>query len=173
MFLAAMDPSAPQLPHPRGREQSPPTFDDRTASIWHVSNLSPLVHRCQSLNHIRRLDRVCKATCGRPVLVEVVHCGDDAILESCLDVTRMWRRTDRASLAKKPSTRLSQEPCLGVKEALAGRSAVAASPTAPAGWSRNVTRWLWAEHICCRLFHRTHPTGAALFSGEFSWSVRP
>jgi hypothetical protein len=27
----------------------------------------------------------------------------------------MWRRTDRASLEKKPSTRLSHEPCLGVK----------------------------------------------------------
>ena len=27
----------------------------------------------------------------------------------------MWRRTERASLEKKPSTRLSQEPCLGVK----------------------------------------------------------
>src|SRR5437879_3293033 len=36
-------------------------------------------------------------------------------LSSCLDVTRIWRRTDRASLEKKPSTRLSHEPCLGVK----------------------------------------------------------
>jgi len=27
----------------------------------------------------------------------------------------MWRRTERASLEKKPSTRFSQEPCLGVK----------------------------------------------------------
>jgi hypothetical protein len=27
----------------------------------------------------------------------------------------MWRRTERASLEKKPSMRLSQEPCLGVK----------------------------------------------------------
>src|SRR5208337_2976031 len=35
-------------------------------------------------------------------------------LSSCLDATRMWRSTERASL-KKPSTRLSQEPCLGVK----------------------------------------------------------
>jgi nucleoside-diphosphate-sugar epimerase len=25
-----------------------------------------LVHRFQSSNHIRRLDRVCKTTCGRP-----------------------------------------------------------------------------------------------------------
>src|SRR6266481_7163266 len=36
-------------------------------------------------------------------------------LSSCLEVTRMWRRTERASLEKKPSTRLSQEPCFGVK----------------------------------------------------------
>ena len=36
-------------------------------------------------------------------------------LSSCLDATRMWRRTERASFEKKPSTRLSQEPCLGVK----------------------------------------------------------
>jgi hypothetical protein len=36
-------------------------------------------------------------------------------LSSCLDVTRMWRRTDRVSLEKKPSTRLSHEPCLGAK----------------------------------------------------------
>src|SRR5215471_2629753 len=36
-------------------------------------------------------------------------------LSSCLDATRKWRSTERASLEKKPSTRLSQEPCLGVK----------------------------------------------------------
>ena len=36
-------------------------------------------------------------------------------LSSCFDVTRMWRRTARANLEKKPSIRLSQEPCLGVK----------------------------------------------------------
>src|SRR3979411_1499087 len=36
-------------------------------------------------------------------------------LSSCLDSTRMWRSTERASLEKKPSTRLSKEPCLGVK----------------------------------------------------------
>src|SRR5664279_4740447 len=36
-------------------------------------------------------------------------------LSSCLDATRMWRRTERTSLEKKPSTRFSQEPCLGVK----------------------------------------------------------
>src|SRR5260370_15756082 len=36
-------------------------------------------------------------------------------LSSCFDATRMWRRTERANLEKNPSTRLSQEPCLGVK----------------------------------------------------------
>src|ERR1700739_4090193 len=36
-------------------------------------------------------------------------------LSSCLDATRMWRSTDRASLEKKPSIRLSQESWGGVK----------------------------------------------------------
>src|SRR6185312_5620678 len=36
-------------------------------------------------------------------------------LSSCFEVTRTWRRTDRANLEKKPSMRLSHEPCLGVK----------------------------------------------------------
>ena len=36
-------------------------------------------------------------------------------LSSCFDLTRMWRRTERANLEKKPSMRLSHEPCLGVK----------------------------------------------------------
>src|SRR5215469_9821679 len=47
-------------------------------------------------------------------------------LSSCLEATRIWRRTDRASVEKKPSARLSQEPCLGVKvnsKRPAGRSA--------------------------------------------------
>src|SRR5215471_13891474 len=34
---------------------------------------------------------------------------------SCLELTRMWRSTERASLEKKPSMRLSHEPCVGVK----------------------------------------------------------
>jgi hypothetical protein len=33
----------------------------------------------------------------------------------------MWRRTERASLEKKPSTRFSQEPCLGVNVNSKGR----------------------------------------------------
>ena len=36
-------------------------------------------------------------------------------LSSCFEATRMWRRTERANLEKKPSIRLSHEPCLGVK----------------------------------------------------------
>src|ERR1700737_2954298 len=36
-------------------------------------------------------------------------------LSSCLDSTRMWRSTERASLEKKPSTGLTPGPCLGVK----------------------------------------------------------
>ena len=34
---------------------------------------------------------------------------------SCFELTRMWRSTERAALAKKPSTRFNQEPCFGVK----------------------------------------------------------
>jgi hypothetical protein len=36
-------------------------------------------------------------------------------LSSYFEATRMWRRTERANLEKKPSIKLSQEPCLGVK----------------------------------------------------------
>src|SRR5262252_1533886 len=32
----------------------------------------------------------------------------------CLELTRMWRSTARASLEKKPSMRLSHDPCVGV-----------------------------------------------------------
>ena len=39
----------------------------------------------------------------------------NALFEFVFAVTRMWRRTDRANLDKKPSMRLSHEPCLGVK----------------------------------------------------------
>jgi crotonobetainyl-CoA:carnitine CoA-transferase CaiB-like acyl-CoA transferase len=38
----------------------PPQPQAKVAYPWH------LVHRFQSSNHIRRLDRVCKTTCGRP-----------------------------------------------------------------------------------------------------------
>jgi hypothetical protein len=36
-------------------------------------------------------------------------------LSSCFEVTRMRRRIEWANLEKKPSMRLSQEPCLAVK----------------------------------------------------------
>src|ERR1700730_3503224 len=36
-------------------------------------------------------------------------------VSSCFEGTRIWRGTERASLEKKPSTKLSQEPCVGVK----------------------------------------------------------
>src|SRR5712691_1771851 len=42
-------------------------------------------------------------------------------LSSCLDATRMCRRTERASLEKKPSTKFSQEPCVGEGELEAAR----------------------------------------------------
>src|SRR5215813_4151535 len=35
-------------------------------------------------------------------------------LSSCLERTRMWRRTERASFEKKPSMRLSHDPWVGV-----------------------------------------------------------
>ena len=47
--------------------------------------------------------------------IDVVDAAMMRSLSSCFDATRMWRRTERANLEKKPSTRLSQEPCLGVK----------------------------------------------------------
>ena len=59
------------------------------------------------------------------VAVEMVMAAMMRSLSSCLDATRMWRRTERASLEKKPSTRLSQEPCLGVKM----------NSKRPTGWS--------------------------------------
>jgi len=40
--------------------------------------------------------------------------GGSVDLSSALDATRMWRSMERAILEKKPSTRLSHEPCLGV-----------------------------------------------------------
>ena len=44
-------------------------------------------------------------------------------LSSCFDVTRIWRRTEWANLETKPSIRLSQEPCLGVKVSRSGAAA--------------------------------------------------
>ena len=36
------------------------------------------------------------------------------VLSSALDATRIWRSIERVIFEKKPSTRLSHEPCLGV-----------------------------------------------------------
>jgi hypothetical protein len=44
----------------------------------------------------------------------------------------MWRSTERASLEKKPSTRLSQEPCLGATGWLGGEKSL--------GLLRNIRR---------------------------------
>ena len=49
------------------------------------------------------------------IAIDLVDAGDDALLELYFEATRMLRKTERANLEKKPSTRLSQEPCLGVK----------------------------------------------------------
>ena len=47
--------------------------------------------------------------------IDIGDAGHDAFLSSCFEVTRMWRSTERANLEKKPSMRLSHEPCLGMK----------------------------------------------------------
>src|ERR1700720_2337513 len=57
-------------------------------------------------------------------------------LSSCFDATRMWRRTERANLEKKPSMRLSHEPFLGVK----------VKSKRPAGWPASQA-WVSLE-IC-------------------------
>ena len=49
------------------------------------------------------------------MLVDVVHGGHDALLELVFGSDADVAQEERASLEKKPSTRLSQEPCLGVK----------------------------------------------------------
>lgn len=36
-------------------------------------------------------------------------------LSACCDITRMWRRTERANLAKNRSMRSNHDPCLEVK----------------------------------------------------------
>ena len=48
------------------------------------------------------------------VSVNVVEVGENSGLSSALDATWIWPSIERAILDKKPSTRLSQEPCLGV-----------------------------------------------------------
>ena len=57
---------------------------------------------------------------------------------SCLEATRIWRGAERASLQKKPSTRLSQEPCFGVKTKMKRPSGCVASHAL-------VSLEMWAE----------------------------
>ncbi len=62
------------------------------------------------------------------VSIEVVDSGHDAVLEflfGCDADMAQHRATERASLEQKPSTRLSHEPCLGVK----------VNSKRPIGWS--------------------------------------
>src|SRR5271169_5502714 len=71
-------------------------------------------------------------------------------LSSCLEATRMWRRIERASFEKKPSTRLSQEPCLGVK----------VNSNLPAGCSANQARV--SRETCAECLSRTYLKGFQL-----------
>src|SRR5258707_14362501 len=57
---------------------------------------------------------------------------------SCLELTRMWRSTERASLEKKPSMRLSHDPCVGVNVKVKRPMGCAASQLV-------VSRETWAE----------------------------
>ena len=59
-------------------------------------------------------------------------------LSSCLEVTRMWRNTERASLEKKPSMRLSHEPWVGVNVKVKRPIGCAASHVV-------VSREIWAN----------------------------
>jgi transposase len=70
-----------------------------------------LDERFRSSNHIMRPCRLVGPCVNDGIAVEIIYGGHEAILSSCLDATRMWRRTERASLEKKSSMRLSQEPC--------------------------------------------------------------
>ena len=47
--------------------------------------------------------------------IDILDTVQDAPLELVFEVTRMGRGTERANFEKKPSMRLSHEPCLGVK----------------------------------------------------------
>src|SRR5262249_59466674 len=71
---------------------------------------------------------------------------------SCLELTRICRNTERASLEKKPSMRLSQEPWVGVKVKV----------KRPIGWPASqavVSRETWAEWL-------SRMTSIAVSAGE-------
>src|SRR5438445_8232750 len=61
-------------------------------------------------------------------------------LSSCLELTRMWRSTERASLEKKPSMRLSHDPCVGVNVKVKRPMGCAANQLV-------VSRDTWAEWL--------------------------
>ena len=48
------------------------------------------------------------------IAVEIIELGVEPFLEFLLGFDAISRSIDRAILEKKPSTRLSQEPCFGV-----------------------------------------------------------
>jgi hypothetical protein len=47
-------------------------------------------------------------------MIDELDCAHDAILEFLLGCDTDVAQPERPSLEKKPSTRLSQEPCVGV-----------------------------------------------------------
>ena len=61
-------------------------------------------------------------------------------LSSGLELMRMWRNSERASLEKKPSMRLSHEPWVGVKVKVKRPIGCAASQVV-------VSRETWAEWL--------------------------
>ena len=63
-----------------------------------------LVHRFRNSNHVRRLGRACRTMCGDGCRLNSSMAAMMRSLSSCLDATRIWRKTERASLEKKPST---------------------------------------------------------------------
>ena len=73
-----------------------------------------------------RIDLMAPAMDDR-VAIEVVDELHDALLELVRRADADMTSTDRAAPAKKPSTRLSQEPCLGVNTTLKRPSGRAAS----------------------------------------------
>ena len=73
-------------------------------------------------------------------------------LSSCLEATRMWRRTERASLEKKPSIRLSREPWVGVK-VNSKRCAAGHNDECVAPGTMCCPRRSGAKHLAGRLSH--------------------
>src|SRR5207237_2908755 len=83
---------------------------------------------------------------------DVADEGDQAFLEFVLELTRMWRSTERASLEKKPSMRLSHDPCVGVNVKVKRPIGCSASQLV-------VSRETWAEWL-------SRMTSIAVSAGE-------